>query len=915
MLSESANRDWTIRFTLNGFPVEVNTAPIRRLSDVLREDLGMTGTKVGCDAGDCGACTILLDGEQRCSCMMPVAQVEGCRVTTVEGLAQDQRMNALQQSFLVAGAAQCGICTPGMLMAASELLSKHLLPSRKQVQDALGGVLCRCTGYQKIVEAVIDASKSLQPEIPLAGEAVGARMAKVDGHEKLTGKEIYGADSAPHDSLWLRVVRSPHTRASFRIGNLQKVLEKHSGLHILTAADVPGSNGFGIYPHIKDQPVLAENIVRFRGEAVAALIGDRTTLEHFKVEELDIEWVPEKAVRGCEGALSGKHPPVQDAYPDNLLTRGFLAKGNVETGFREADTVAEGIWQTSAVEHCYLEPEAGYARGLGNRLELFVTTQTPYMDQAEVAHVLGIAPEQVRIIPSAVGGGFGGKLDMSVQPLIAVAAWVLKKPVRCVYSRPESLASSTKRHPTHLKAKAGCTLDGRLTAFEFHGDFNTGAYASWGPTVADRVPIHCTGPYLVPHVLGETRSLLTNEPPSGAFRGFGVPQAAIAHESLMDMLAEKIGMDALDFRIRNALRKGGRTASGQKLQHSVGQVECLEALRPDWVEWRKQADEFNAQSSVLKRGVGIGSVWYGCGNTSMSNPSTIRVGINSAGRVTLYNGAMDIGQGVNTILTQICADALGIPADRIGFIMGDTDLTADAGKTSASRQAFVSGKAAQFAAADLRGKILSPVKAADNARISLEPGRIVIDDSMSEKVLLLSDYPTDENGNVFLGEGTFDPPTSGLDQNGQGTPYATYGFGAQIAEVEVDTKLGLTRVLRLTAAHDVGKAINPTQVEGQIQGGVAQGIGMALMEEYVQGVTENLHDYLIPTVGDMPLMKILLIEDPEPLGPYGAKGIGEHALIPTTPAILGAIHHAAGIRITHIPATPDRVLAALNCAK
>ena len=296
----------------------------------------------------------------------------------------------------------------------------------------------------------------------------------------------------------------------------------------------------------------------------------------------------------------------------------------------------------------------------------------------------------------------------------------------------------------------------------------------------------------------------------------------------------------------------------------------------------------------------------------MSNPSTMRVGINSEGTITLYNGAMDIGQGANTIMIQICAEALGLPASSFQFIMGDTDLTADAGKTSASRQAFVSGRASQLAGEHLRAQIIHLAEAEEDVNLRLEGSTLWVQDKNGEHSILLSDLLPRTNGDVLVGEGTFDPPTTKLDENGQGSPYATYGFGAHIAEVEVDLKLGTTRVLRLAAAHDVGKTVNPTQVEGQIQGGVAQGLGMALMEEYVQGVTENLHDYLIPTVGDMPDIEILLIEDPEPLGPFGAKGIGEHALIPTAPAILGGIRQATGVSIHRIPATPDRVLQAIQ---
>ena len=909
---ETASR--TIRFKLNGQACSIASNPVTRTSDVLREELGLTGTKVGCDAGDCGACTILIDGEQRFACLTAAGQLEGCDVQTVEGLAKDGKLSPLQQAFHRYGAAQCGICTPGMLMAAQSLLNVKPNPSREEVEDALGGVLCRCTGYSKIVAAVLEASGTETQELPAdADSGFGSRTRKVDGEPKLLGTEIYGADTAPDDSLWMRVVRSPHPRATFVLPSPEKIIEENQGLlRMLTWQDVPGNNGFGIYPHIKDQPVLAKDQVRYRGEAVAALIGDRKSIEAVTDDDLGIEWVPQDAIESYESALEGKISPVQEIHEDNLLARGFLKKGDAESVYEQSLIKAQGTWETSYVEHAYIEPEAGYAVKRGQRLELFVSTQTPYMDRDEVAQVLGIAPDQVRIIPSAVGGGFGGKLDCSVQPLLAVAAWILEKPIRCTFTRPESLASSTKRHPAKMKASASCDKDGSLTSLSFEGDFNTGAYASWGPTVADRVPIHCSGPYFVPNILAKTRALLTNGPPSGAFRGFGVPQSAIAHEALMDSLAEQTGIDSLEFRLKNALRKGQRTGSGQLLENSVGQAECLEALQTRWQEWRKASEEFNNHSEIIKRGVGIGCCWYGCGNTSMSNPSTMRVGINSEGTITLYNGAMDIGQGANTIMIQICAEALGLPASSFQFIMGDTDLTADAGKTSASRQAFVSGRASQLAGEHLRAQIIHLAEAEEDANLRLDGSTLWVQDKNGEHSILLSDLLPRTNGDVLVGEGTFDPPTTKLDENGQGSPYATYGFGAHIAEVEVDLKLGTTRVLRLAAAHDVGKTVNPTQVEGQIQGGVAQGLGMALMEEYVQGVTENLHDYLIPTVGDMPDIEILLIEDPEPLGPFGAKGIGEHALIPTAPAILGGIRQATGVSIHRIPATPDRVLQAIQ---
>ncbi|WP_341913255.1 molybdopterin cofactor-binding domain-containing protein [Ferrovibrio terrae] len=901
-----------MRLIVNGKPHTYQGSPAKRLSDVLRDDLGLTGTKVGCNAGDCGACTVMLDGRQVCACLTAVGQAAGRPVVTVEGLKAHGALSRLQSAFLKHGAAQCGICTPGMLMAATDLLAEVSKPDEQQVMDAIGGVLCRCTGYRKIVEAVLDATRT--PELPASpdiGAAVGARSLKVDGVAKVEGTEKYGADYIPHDALWLRAIRSPHARATFTLGDFSDVMRKYGLVRVFTAADVP-RNGFAIFDD-KDQPVLADGLVRYRGEAVVALVGPRAAVEAVKPEDLPIRYVPEEPVSGVIAAAAPGAPLVQAGKPENVLIRGNVTKGDVAQGFAEAAATAEGLFQTCFVEHAYIEPEAGWALRIGDRIEIHASTQAPYMDRDEVASVMQLPPDRVRIVPTACGGGFGGKLDVSVQPLIALAAWNLDKPVACVYTRPESMASSTKRHPARIQAKFAAAKNGRLVAVETHADFDTGAYASWGPTVANRVPVHASGPYHVPHVKNRSRALFTNAPPSGAFRGFGVPQAAIAHETLMDDLAAKLGIDRLEMRFINAIRAGDLTATSQKLEHSAGLADCIAALRPHWQAMSADVEAFNARRKTLRRGLGIGCMWYGLGNTSISNPSTMRISLRADGRVFFYNGAVDIGQGSNTIFVQIVADALGVSMDRIDYVMGDTDRTQDAGKTSASRQTFVSGKATEIAARDLRAQILRLANAGDGATLNFDGAVLTVDDGGAVRRIDLASLPRlNLDGDVLLGEGRFDPPTTMLDANGQGVPYATYGFAAQMALVEVDTELGKVKVKKIIAAHDVGRAVNPTQVEGQIHGGIAQGLGLALMEEYLPGRTENLHDYLIPTVGDVPEIDVIMIEDAEPLGPFGAKGVGEPGLVPTAPAILGAIRHATGVRVTEVPVLPHRLHAALK---
>ena len=919
--------DSRIRLTVNGTPVTLSVPPGRRLTRLLRDHLGLTGTKIGCDAGDCGACTVLMDGRQVCACLVPAAQADGTAIVTVEGLAGEGlagegRLNGLQQAFHRHGAAQCGICTPGMLMAASALLASTAEPTRQQVEDALGGVLCRCTGYRKIVDAVLDAGAATAPSvIAEAGSAVGARIPRKDGLPKLTGEEKFGADDAPAEALWLRAIRSPYAHARFTLGDLAVFRKNHPGIErIFTARDVPGSNSFGIYPDLKDQPVLADGYVRFRGEAVLALVGELASLEAVDEADIPIDWQELPALTGTGAALAAGAARLHAGSAGNVLIEGRVACGDLEAGFAKAAARTARRFETSYVEHAYIEPEAGFARRAGGRMEITACTQTPYMDRDEVAHVLGIAKTDVRIIPTATGGGFGGKLDLSIQPLIATAAWLLDRPVRMIYHRPESMASTTKRHPATIAVEAAADAQGKITAFRFHGDFDTGAYASWGPTVANRVPVHATGPYKVGAALCTSRAVYTNGTPSGAFRGFGVPQAAIAHEAAMDDLALALGIDRLEFRHLNALRAGEATHCGQIIEYSVGMAACLEALRPRWRQLLRENAAFNerqkAESGPLRRGVGVGCMWYGCGNTSMSNPSTMRIGLKPDGRLTLYNGAHDIGQGSYTIMAQIAADALGLPVDLVEQVHADTGRTADAGKTSASRQTFVSGKAAELAGLDLRAAILRLANAGHESVLALDGPVLTVAEGVAVRHIDLRDIPAiGAEGDVLTGQGTFDPPTTPLDGNGQGVPYATYAFAAQIAHIEVDIELGTVKPLLIAAAHDVGRSINPMLVEGQIQGGIAQGLGLALMEEFIPGRTENLHDYLIPTFGDVPDIEMHLIEDAEPLGPYGAKGIGEPALVPTAPAILGAIRDATGAVVAKVPALPHRVLKAIQEAE
>jgi len=964
-MSARIDTDETVAFELNGVTVNVEVASHTRLSDALRQQLNQNDVKIGCNAGDCGACSVLINDQCVCACLTSVRQASGTRVDTLRGLvANDAITKQLTDAFLHFGAAQCGICTPGMLVSATALLRDNPQPTESQVTDALGGVLCRCTGYRKIIDAIVNATtlslpyaevESTRASSPVAtppaentismahtdGEVapeniesseapakikdvvggVGQPIVRLDGIEKVTGTDEFGDDVSPLSALHCVLIRSPYHHAEFELGNIEKFKHDNPGIvGVLSAKDIPGINRHGVIPPFIDQPVFAESITRFKGEVVAAVVGNAETVDSAVLRTFPVEWHERVPHLTPSEARAADATLVHPDRSDNILCRGKVLRGDTDVALQHSDVVVEGRYQTDFIEHAYIEPEAGYATRVGDRIQVYGCTQTPHMNRNSLAQILGIQNTDVRIVASSTGGGFGSKLDLSYQPYIALAAWKLNTAVRITFTRCESMQSTTKRHPANMRVRIGADKLGKLTALEFDGEFNTGAYASWGPTVANRVPVHASGPYYLPNYQANTVAVHTHTVPSGAFRGFGVPQAAIAQECLFDELADKLGKDRLEFRIDNALDNHQPTGTGQVFECSVGIKPCLQSLKGHWESRGLAVHQYNqdaiTRNSPLRRGIGVASGWYGCGNTSLPNPSRIKAGIRSDGTVCLHQGAVDIGQGSNTVITQMFAQALGVSVGTVERIGSDTDITPDAGKTSASRQTFVSGNAAKLSGLALRAEILRLSNCQASSEIVIENSRITISDGNSPaQIVELNDLEVDQDGYVLSAAESYDPPIKPLDDNGQGHPYAIYGYAAHMVELEVDIELGLVKLRRFYAAHDVGKAINPNLIEGQIHGGVAQGIGLALMESFVPARTENLHDYLIPTFGDVPPINCIIVEVHDEHGPYGAKGLGEHVLIPTAPSILNAIRHASGAQIHHLPATPDRVLAAINAQR
>jgi CO/xanthine dehydrogenase Mo-binding subunit len=722
------------------------------------------------------------------------------------------------------------------------------------------------------------------------------------------GCGLFSEDIPLENALTLHVFRSKKAHARIVRLDVEKARKINGVVGVLTAQDIPGKKFFGLIN--KDQPLLAFDKVRFEGEAIALVAAVDKEAGRKATEAIEVTYEDVPAVFNPADALKESAPLVH--AKGNLLYRRVIRKGDAAEALSGCDVVIRKTYRTPHLEHCYLEPDAGAGFvDEDGTLVIYASTQNPHYDLKEVSEILGLEEDRIRIIQAATGGGFGSKLDLTVQGFIGLALYHLRRPVRITFTREETFLATPKRHPLTIELETGAARNGKIQALRARILCDTGAYASYGVAVATRAAVHVTGPYKIEHVDVESLCVYTNNPIAGAMRGFGVPQVAFAHESQIDLIARELGLDPLEVRRINALRVGSRTGTGQELAASVGMIKTLEAIEP---HYRKARAQWKTEKILepLKRGIGIGSMWYGIGNTGVQNPSSARVEMDAEGKVTLYSGAADIGQGSSTVLAQITAEVLGIEPSEVSLVTADTKWTTNAGATSASRQTYVSGNAVKEAAARLADVLVT--EAADvlktpTSLLVLEDG-FVVDSRHSDRRVPLSNLAkrARDRGQPLSWHGYFDPVTTPLDgESGQGVPYATYAFASHLALVTVDTSTGEVRVNKIVAAHDVGKAINPQNVEGQIQGGVGMGIGFALIEEFIPGKTASMGDYHIPTSLDMPEIISLIVEDPEPTGPYGAKGVGEPALIPTAPAILNAIADALGEPILRLPAHPERV--------
>lgn len=820
------------------------------LLDYLRDQLHVTSLKNGCGEGACGACMILVDNQPKRACLLTVTKVQGKKLLTVEGLT-DHEKEVYTWAFTTSGAVQCGFCIPGMVISAKALLDKNLSPTAQEIKKAVQGNICRCTGYVKIEQAINLAAQIFRGEIDLkqtiditSPSGIGTPLPRLDAKEKILGTGQYVDDLYVKDMLYGAVLRTKYPRALIKKIDISKAKNYPGVIKVLTANDVPGNRFEGYI--FKDWPALVAvgEDTRYIGDALAIVAARTKKVAREALDHIYVEYEELNPITNPKEALLNNAPLL---HPQgNLLSKTYLKRGDPEKALANSKYLVTNIYQTPPTEHAFMEPESALAvPNQDGGLTVYVATQSVHKDKEGIASILGLPENKIRVISKYVGGAFGGKEDLSVQHHAALLAWFTKKPVKLTLSRRESILVHPKRHAMELELTTGCDGKGKLTGMIAKIVADTGAYASLGTAVLERACTHASGPYRIPNIELTGLCVYTNNPPAGAFRGFGVTQSAFAGETNLDLLAEQVGISPWEIRYLNALEPGDVMPTGQIADAGTGAKETLLAVR----------DAYHNNPNT-----GIACVFKNSG---------IGVGLPDIGRVTLkiLNGkvqvltsAQCIGQGLATVMMQIVCATTGLPEHLIEVSAPDTMSTPDSGSSTASRQTLFTGEAARQAALKLT--------------------RHLKDSSLNEL-----------NGREFSGE--YQGVTDSLSSTkAHPVNHVAYSYATHVVILNDQGK-----VRKIVAAHDIGKAINPLNIEGQIEGGIAMGLGYALKEDFplLSGVpTAKFGTLGLFRSTDMPEIETIIIEkNPSSLA-YGAKGIGEISAIPTAPAVASAYYKYDG---------------------
>ena len=916
-----------VQFVVNDSEVKADVPPDMNLMQFLRRDMGLVGTKNGCESGHCGTCTVIVDGVARRACLVKMKKIENTRVETIEGLYKNGDLHPLQQAFIETGAIQCGYCTPGMIMTGKALLDSSPDPTPEEIKTALttNRNLCRCTGYVSIVEAIQLAAErmagrgSLEVH-PEARELISNPQLREEAIKKVTGTCMYADDIEMEGMLYGVILWAAHPHA--KIINIDtSAAEAVDGVAlVLTAKDIPGKNQAGII--VRDQPAIADEKTRYIGDSLASVFAETLAIAEIARDKIHVEYEVLLGVFSPQEAAAPDAPRVHD--DGNLVKHAAIVCGDVDQAFAECEAVIEGIYSTPFIEHAFLEPESAiaYPDGEGG-VVLKIGSQTIFDDRTQLSEILGLPEGKIRVIQAAQGGSFGGKEDMILQQHITLAALRTDRPVKITLTREESLRAHPKRHPAWIRYKTGADRDGHILAIEADITLDAGAYTSLSIDVLENTVVFAAGPYYVPNLRIDGNVWYTNNVPCGAMRGFGVNQIAIGLEQQIDAMARALDIDPFEFRLINAVIAGLPTGADHVLEEGVdGIKETIQAAQQVFHQ-----TELPAEADGKKIGVGVASavknVGYGHG---IPETAGAIVRLNSSGEVQLCVTHHEYGQGGWAGQIKIASHELGLPVEQIEITHPDTAITPRTGPTTASRQTFLTGNAVVLACRALKEEVFNhAAEILDVAPegLSLQGSRVIAKESGNAVELK-------ELGGQFVVEKRYtSPPTDQMLEDESShygesdfrsmVTHVMYSYTTQVAIVEVDPKAGEVKVLKIISANDVGKALNPLVIKGQIAGGAMMGLGYALSERFLveKGInlTDSLHKVRLPTADQTPEIIPVIVEVPHPFSPQGMKGFAEAPSLATAPAILNAIYDAVGVRIQDIPADKEKVRAALEQAQ
>jgi len=904
------------------------------LSDTLRNRIGLTGTKIGCQSGSCGACTVWIDESPVISCITPSIRCDGKHIITIEAIAESGKLHRLQEKFVEKGAIQCGYCTPGMVMTSLAFIKENPNPTADEIRESISGNLCRCTGYKKIIEAISEYAAELNGKIPVPGKkdtvesggfsVVGKPRPYIEAVKKVKGEADYADDIKIKNSLYCKFLRSTYPHARIDEIDISEAIKSKGVKAVITGKDLPGK--FGVLPISEDETALAVDKTRYIGEIVAAVAAETELQAEEACNRIRIQYTPLKPFFEIDESLEdvGDNEKIHAhcKFNNNIHKKAELRFGNQKEALEKSTHVIKNDFSFQGLNHGFTEPHAATAFWDENGLTIITATQVPHYLHRYLAKVLGEPMNRIRVIKPYVGGGFGGKSDpFPHEIIVSHLAKVTGRSVKVKLTREEVFLTNHGRHPSRISMALGTNADGTFNTIDADIVIDGGAYGSFGVVTTYYNGVLLQAPYKLNNFGFRTRRVYTNKPQCGAMRGHGAVNSRFAIETIIDETARKLNTDPIELRLKNLLPADTLTL-GQYRITSNGSEECLKTVR-DKSGWK---DKFSKLSEG--RGVGVACGFFISGSALPIHwneypQSVVHLKVDMDGRVLVISGASDIGQGSDTMLAIIVAEVLGLSMDNIFILAADTLLTPiDLGSYS-SRVTFMAGNAAKMAAENLREKILDSISVNKNIpvdELNAANERVFSNDRSVDLSWVEAVEIATRKVGALTTSGYYNSPKLGGDFKGAGAGLSpSYSFGAVVAEVYVDLNTGMVKVTDIWGAHDVGRALNPLAVEGQLEGSWHMGMGQVLSEQmkYHNGllVNANFLDYKIPTSVDTPMFDTTIIESIDPEGPFGAKECGEGALHPSVPAIANAIYDAVGVRINSLPIDPEEIFAGIKKKK